>query len=146
MSKSPLFQMAAGIVNATAALHRKEIEMSDRNDSDDRWLAEFDRLKKAGKVVLDREEWRDKLEDAYRDGRSSMDRELTQAYADGRADEREQISAARATPAEPLAWLFQHDETGRMVICPNDGVNTVESFAKANPRLLYVAALGRVEE
>ena len=76
--------------------------MSDRNDSDDRWLAEFDRLQKAGKVVLDREEWRDKLEDAYQDGRSSMDSELTQAYANGRADEREQISAVHKEMLDAL--------------------------------------------
>jgi DnaJ-class molecular chaperone len=66
--------------------------MNER-DNDDRWLAEFDRLKKAGKLVLDREEWKEKLEDAYNDGRSSMDSELTHAYANGRADEREQIGA-----------------------------------------------------
>lgn len=66
--------------------------MSDRNDPDERWVDEFDRLKKAGKVVLDRDEWKAKLEDAYQDGRASMDSELTHAYANGRADEREQIS------------------------------------------------------
>lgn len=52
--------------------------------------------------------------------------------------------AATAVCAEPLAWLFQHDETGRMVFCPNDGVNTLASFVANNPRLIYVAALGPI--
>ena len=34
----------------------------------------------------------------------------------------------------PIGWIFQHDETGRMTFCENDGVNNPENFAKNNPR------------
>jgi len=33
-----------------------------------------------------------------------------------------------------IGWVFQHDETGRMAFCENDGVNNPENFAKNNPR------------
>ena len=75
-TKSPLFQMAAGIVNATAALHREQ-------DPDDLWDQWFRQQERNGKAVIDRQEWRDKLVEAARDG-----------YAEGRKDERESFLPA----------------------------------------------------
>lgn len=45
---------------------------------------------------------------------------------------------ATAGAGEPVAWLFQHDETGRMTCVANDGMNTPEVFTRLNPRQLYV--------
>lgn len=42
---------------------------------------------------------------------------------------------------EPVAWMFQHDETGRMTCLANDGVNTPESFLRDNTRHAFVSAL-----
>jgi hypothetical protein len=81
--------------------------MRDKNDDpDERWLDEFVRLKKAGKVVLDRDEWKAKLEDAYNDGRQSVDAAQTQAYIDGRNDQREEALQipTGATPM-PAGWV-----------------------------------------
>lgn len=36
--------------------------------------------------------------------------------------------------AVPIGWVFQHEETGRMTFCENDGVNNAENFAANNPR------------
>jgi hypothetical protein len=36
--------------------------------------------------------------------------------------------------AEPIGWVFQQEETGRMAFCENDGVNNPENFAANNPR------------
>lgn len=35
---------------------------------------------------------------------------------------------------ELIGWVFQHEDTGRMCFCENDGINTPEVFAKNNPR------------
>ena len=48
-----------------------------------------------------------------------------------------------AKPAEAVAWLYQHGETGRFCFCQNDGVNTRESFEKDNPRHIFVCPLYR---
>jgi hypothetical protein len=42
---------------------------------------------------------------------------------------------------EPVAWMFQHDETGRMNYVSNDGMNTPFEFVKMNPRYALVCAL-----
>lgn len=36
--------------------------------------------------------------------------------------------------AEPIGWVYQHEETGHMSFCPNDGVNTPELFQRLNSR------------
>ena len=41
----------------------------------------------------------------------------------------------------PDGWMFQHDETGRMTTCENDGINNKDNFAKNNPRWQYVGEL-----
>jgi hypothetical protein len=57
------------------------------------------------------------------------------AYAAGVDSARDVLRAALAQPqAAPVAWAFQHDETGRWTVQMNDGVNTPESFARLNPR------------
>lgn len=35
---------------------------------------------------------------------------------------------------EPAAWMYQHDETGRMTTVANDGINTPEVFTNQNPQ------------
>lgn len=35
---------------------------------------------------------------------------------------------------EPFGWVYQHEETGHMSFCPNDGVNTPEFFQRLNSR------------
>lgn len=42
---------------------------------------------------------------------------------------------------EPVAWMFQHDETGRMNYVSNDGMNTPSEFLKMNPRYTLVCVL-----
>jgi len=42
---------------------------------------------------------------------------------------------------EPVAWMFQHGETGRMSFVSNDGMNNPELFLKMNPRYALVCAL-----
>jgi hypothetical protein len=42
---------------------------------------------------------------------------------------------------EPVAWMFQHNETGRMNYVSNDGANTPELFLKGNPRYALVCPL-----
>jgi len=42
---------------------------------------------------------------------------------------------------EPVAWMFQHDETGRMSFVSNDGMSNPELFLKMNPRYALVCAL-----
>ena len=43
--------------------------------------------------------------------------------------------------AEPVAWMFQHDETGRMNYVSNDGRNTPDLFLKTNLRYALVCPL-----
>jgi hypothetical protein len=45
------------------------------------------------------------------------------------------------TKDEPVAWMFQHDETGRMNYVSNDEINTPERFIKMNPRYELVCPL-----
>ena len=52
----------------------------------------------------------------------------------------------RATPPqrteqEPVAWMFQHDETGRMNYVSNDGVHNPTIFLEMNPRYALVCPL-----
>lgn len=42
---------------------------------------------------------------------------------------------------EPVAWMFQHDETGRINYVSNDGMNTPKLFLKVNPRYALVCPL-----
>lgn len=69
------------------------------------------------------------------------------AYFDGAGDAgdklyvkaiREHIEAlardrAAQGEAEPIGWVFQHGETGRMSFSPNDGINTPDVFVRLNP-------------
>ena len=43
--------------------------------------------------------------------------------------------------AEPVAWMFQHDETGRMNYVSNDGMHTPDLFLKTNLRYALVCPL-----
>ena len=52
------------------------------------------------------------------------------------------IDAALAQPEqEPVAWMFQHDETGRMNYVSNDGVHNPTIFLEMNPRYALVCPL-----
>ena len=54
------------------------------------------------------------------------------------------LQAALAQPeqqAEPVAWMFQHDETGRMNYVSNDGRHTPDLFLKTNLRYALVCPL-----
>jgi hypothetical protein len=42
---------------------------------------------------------------------------------------------------EPVAWMFQHEETGRMNYVSNDGYNATGRFLEMNPRYALVCAL-----
>ena len=42
---------------------------------------------------------------------------------------------------EPVAWLFQHDETGRMNYVSNDGIHDPTMFLGMNPRYALVCPL-----
>ena len=42
---------------------------------------------------------------------------------------------------EPVAWMFQHNETGRMNYVSNDGVHNPTMFLKMNPRYALVCPL-----
>ena len=56
----------------------------------------------------------------------------------------ERLREALAQPeqqAEPVAWMFQHDKTGRMNYVSNDGMHTPELFLKANPQYALVCPL-----
>jgi len=45
------------------------------------------------------------------------------------------------TKDEPVAWMFQHEETGRMNYVSNDGMNTPERFIEMNPKYELVCPL-----
>jgi len=51
------------------------------------------------------------------------------------------IGTPAAPVQEPVAWMFQHGETGRMSFVSNDGMNNPELFLKMNPRYALVCAL-----
>jgi hypothetical protein len=42
---------------------------------------------------------------------------------------------------EPVAWMFQHDETGRMNYVSNDGLHNPSTFLEMNPRYALVCPL-----
>ena len=48
---------------------------------------------------------------------------------------------ALAQEQEPVAWMFQHDETGRMNYVSNDGVHNPTIFLEMNPRYALVCPL-----
>jgi len=47
----------------------------------------------------------------------------------------------QAEEQEPVAWMFQHEETGRMHYVSNDGIHSPESFLSMNPSCKFVCAL-----
>ena len=51
------------------------------------------------------------------------------------------IKEALAQTQEPLAWMFQHDETGRMNYVSNDGIHNPTVFLEMNPRYALVCPL-----
>jgi hypothetical protein len=52
------------------------------------------------------------------------------------------INEALAQPEqEPVAWMFQHDETGRMNYVSNDGIHNPIMFLEMNPRYALVCPL-----
>lgn len=42
-----------------------------------------------------------------------------------------------------IGWVFQHDETGRMAFCPNDGVITKDEFLASNQRYHFISTACR---
>ena len=52
------------------------------------------------------------------------------------------IKEALAQPEqEPVAWMFEHDETGRMNYVSNDGIHNPTMFLEMNPRYALVCPL-----
>ena len=51
------------------------------------------------------------------------------------------LRTALEQQAEPVAWMFQHDETGRMNYVSNDGRHTPDLFLKTNLRYALVCPL-----
>ena len=51
------------------------------------------------------------------------------------------LRTALEQQAEPVAWMFQHDETGRMNYVSNDGIHTPTMFLEMNPRYALVCPL-----
>jgi hypothetical protein len=49
--------------------------------------------------------------------------------------------ALAADVQEPVAWMFQHGETGRMNYLSNDGMNSPSTFVEMNPRYALVCPL-----
>ena len=47
----------------------------------------------------------------------------------------------QAEKKQPVAWMFQHEETNRMNYVSNDGMHTPEAFLGMNPRYKFVCAL-----
>jgi hypothetical protein len=47
----------------------------------------------------------------------------------------------QAEKQEPVAWMFQHDETGRMNYVSNDGLHNPSTFLEMNPRYALVCPL-----
>jgi hypothetical protein len=48
---------------------------------------------------------------------------------------------AQPEPVQPVAWMFQHGETGRMNYLSNDGMNSPSTFVEMNPRYALVCPL-----
>ena len=51
------------------------------------------------------------------------------------------IKEALVQEQEPVAWMFQHDETGRMNYVSNDGIHDPTMFLGMNPRYALVCPL-----
>ena len=51
------------------------------------------------------------------------------------------IKEALARTQEPVSWMFQHDETGRMNYVSNDGIHNPTMFLEMNPRYALVCPL-----
>ena len=51
------------------------------------------------------------------------------------------LKALEQLEQEPVAWMFQHSETGRMNYVSNDGMNTPDLFLKTNLRYALVCPL-----
>ena len=51
------------------------------------------------------------------------------------------IKEALAQEQEPVAWMFQHEETGRMNYVSNDGIHNPAMFLEMNPRYALVCPL-----
>ena len=51
------------------------------------------------------------------------------------------IKEALAQEQEPVAWMFQHEETGRMNYVSNDGIHDPTTFLGMNPRYALVCPL-----
>lgn len=57
------------------------------------------------------------------------------------ADAAAALRTALEQQAEPVAWMFQHDETGRMNYVGNDGIHNPTTFIEMNPRYALVCPL-----
>jgi hypothetical protein len=64
--------------------------------------------------------------------------ELSDLLDAATAKERE---ALEQPEQKPVAWMFQHDETGRMNYVSNDGVHNPTIFLEMNPRYALVCPL-----
>ena len=51
------------------------------------------------------------------------------------------LRTALEQQAEPVAWMFQHDETGRMSYVSNDGIHNPTTFIEMNPQYALVCPL-----
>jgi|SRR6185312_7478050 len=69
-----------------------------------------------------------------RQARACAPFEAEQAQSALHDDMADAINAHLAGMGYPVGWIFQHEETGRMSFCENDGVNNAKNFAKNNPR------------
>ena len=69
-----------------------------------------------------------------RQARACAPFEAEQAQSALHDDMADAINAHLAGMGYPVGWIFQHEETGRMSFCENDGVNNAKNFAKNYPR------------
>ena len=51
------------------------------------------------------------------------------------------MKPAQFEAQEPVAWMFQHNETGRMSYVSNDGLHNPTTFIEMNPRYALVCPL-----
>ena len=51
------------------------------------------------------------------------------------------LAIAGLESQEPVAWMFQHNETGRMNYVSNDGIHNPNMFLEMNPRYALVCPL-----
>jgi hypothetical protein len=70
------------------------------------------------------------------DCQCAIDAALAQPEQDHIPDARKMV-----TEQEPVAWMFQHDETGRMNYVSNDGIHNPTMFLEMNPRYALVCPL-----